>query len=138
MNKLIKKLKIHIYADGADHKEIRKFNKLKFVKGFTTNPSLMKNSNVDNYKTFAKKVLKIIKNKPVSFEIFADDHDEILNSEKGLLKWLELLHYKGIAIVKNTPVKKESAFPVLNRISHTRQTFFNTPFEVINIPKPNN
>jgi gamma-butyrobetaine dioxygenase len=66
------------------------------------------------------------------------DHDEILNSEKGLLKWLELLHYKGIAIVKNTPVEKKSAFPVLNRISHTRQTFFNTPFEVINIPKPNN
>ena len=66
------------------------------------------------------------------------DHSEILNSEEGLLKWLELLHYKGIAIVKNTPVEKESAFPVLNRISHTRQTFFNTPFEVINIPKPNN
>ena len=66
------------------------------------------------------------------------DHDEILNSEEGLLKWLELLHYKGIAIVKNAPIDKESAFPVLNRISHTRQTFFNTPFEVINIPKPNN
>jgi len=66
------------------------------------------------------------------------DHDEILNSEEGLIKWLELLHYKGIAIVKNTPVEKESAFHVLNRISHTRQTFFKTPFEVINIPKPNN
>jgi gamma-butyrobetaine dioxygenase len=66
------------------------------------------------------------------------DHDEILNSDEGLIKWLELLHYKGIAIVKNTPVEKESAFPVLNRISHTRQTFFDTPFEVINIPKPNN
>ena len=66
------------------------------------------------------------------------DHDEILNSEEGLLKWLELLHYKGIAIVKNAPIEKKSAFPVLNRISHTRQTFFDTPFEVINIPKPNN
>ena len=66
------------------------------------------------------------------------DHDEILNSEAGLLKWLELLHYKGIAIVKNSPIEKKSAFPVLNRISHTRQTFFDTPFEVINIPKPNN
>ncbi|MDA7572890.1 TauD/TfdA family dioxygenase [Candidatus Pelagibacter sp.] len=66
------------------------------------------------------------------------DHDEILNSEEGLLKWLELLHYKGIAIVKNSPIEKKSAFPVLNRISHTRQTFFDTPFEVINIPKPNN
>ena len=66
------------------------------------------------------------------------EHDEIINSEKGLIKWLELLHYKGIAIVKNTPTEKESAFPVLNRISHTRETFFKTPFEVINIPKPNN
>ena len=66
------------------------------------------------------------------------DHDEILESDEGLIKWLELLHYKGIAIVKNAPTNKESAFPVLNRISHTRQTFFNTPFEVINVPKPNN
>lgn len=94
MNKLIKKLKIHIYADGADHKEIRKFNKLKFVKGFTTNPSLMKNSNVDNYKTFAKKVLKIIKNKSVSFEIFADDHDEILNQAMEIKSWGKNVYVK--------------------------------------------
>ena len=66
------------------------------------------------------------------------EHDEIIKSEKGLIKWLELLHYKGIAIVKNTPTEKESAFPVLKRISHTRETFFKTPFEVINITKPNN
>ena len=66
------------------------------------------------------------------------DHDEIINSEEGLVKWLELLHHMGIAIVKNAPVEKNSAFKVLNRISHTRETFFKTPFEVINIPKPNN
>jgi gamma-butyrobetaine dioxygenase len=66
------------------------------------------------------------------------DHDEIINSEEGLVKWLELLHQTGIAIVKNAPVEKNSAFKVLNRISHTRETFFKTPFEVINIPKPNN
>jgi len=66
------------------------------------------------------------------------EHDEIFNSEEGLIKWLELLHYTGIAIVKNAPVKKNSGFNVLNRISHTRETFFKTPFEVINIPKPNN
>tara|TARA_B100001250_G_scaffold215762_1_gene185167 strand:- start:245 stop:1369 length:1125 start_codon:yes stop_codon:yes gene_type:complete len=66
------------------------------------------------------------------------DHDEIIDSEEGLIKWLELLHFKGISIVKNAPSDKKSALPVLNRISHTRETFFNTPFEVINIPKPNN
>tara|TARA_B100000029_G_scaffold359701_1_gene352544 strand:+ start:1479 stop:2615 length:1137 start_codon:yes stop_codon:yes gene_type:complete len=66
------------------------------------------------------------------------DHNEILNSDKGLIKWLELLHHQGIAIVKNSPTENKSAFPLLNRISHTRETFFKTPFEVINIPKPNN
>ena len=66
------------------------------------------------------------------------DHNEILNSDKGLIKWLELLHHNGIAIVKNSPTENKSALPLLNRISHTRETFFKTPFEVINIPKPNN
>jgi gamma-butyrobetaine dioxygenase len=66
------------------------------------------------------------------------DHDEIINSESGLIKWLELLHHKGIAIVKNAPVGKKTAFAILNRISYTRETFFKTPFEVINVPKPNN
>ncbi len=65
-------------------------------------------------------------------------YDEIMDSDEGLIKWLELLHHKGISIVKNAPKIKESAFSALNRISHTRETFFKTPFEVINIPKPNN
>ena len=91
-------------------------NKIKYVSPY----NLWDNSLQDNLK---------------SIEI---DHDEIINSEEGLLKWLELLHYTGIAIVKNAPTEKNSAFKVLNRISHTRETFFKTPFEVINIPKPNN
>jgi len=66
------------------------------------------------------------------------EHDEIINTNEGLIKWLELLHHKGIAIVKNAPIEKNSAFPLLNKISHTRETFFKTPFEVVNVPKPNN
>ena len=73
-----------------------------------------------------------------NLETIQIEHDEIINSEAGLIKWLELLHYNGIAIVKNAPVEKNSGLKVLNRISHTRETFFKTPFEVINIPKPNN
>ena len=65
-------------------------------------------------------------------------HQEIIDTDEGLLKWLELLHHKGIAIIKNAPVEEKSALTVLNKISHTRETFFKTPFEVINIPKPNN
>ncbi len=66
------------------------------------------------------------------------DHDKIIKEDKYLKKWLELLHSYGFAIVKNSPVKKKSGFKILNRISHHRETFFGTPFEVINIPKPNN
>ena len=65
-------------------------------------------------------------------------HKEIMETDKGLIKWLELLHHKGIAIIKDAPTSEKSALPVLNKISHTRETFFKTPFEVINIPKPNN
>ena len=73
-----------------------------------------------------------------NLDLIQIDHDEILNSENGLINWLELLHHQGIAIVKNAPSADKSALPLLNRISHTRETFFKTPFEVINVPKPNN
>jgi gamma-butyrobetaine dioxygenase len=66
------------------------------------------------------------------------DHDKILNKDNYLQKWLKLLHEYGFAIIKNAPIKKKSAFKILNRISHHRETFFGTPFEVINVPKPNN
>ncbi len=66
------------------------------------------------------------------------DHDKILRNDKILKKWLFLLHKYGFAIVKNAPTYKKSAFGILNKISHHRETFFGTPFEVINIPKPNN
>ena len=66
------------------------------------------------------------------------DHDKVLNKDNYLKKWLKLLHEYGFAIIKNAPIKNKSAFKILNRISHHRETFFGTPFEVINVPKPNN
>ena len=90
-----------------------------------------KSKYISPYKLWDSSLQKNLK----SIEI---DHDEIIESKEGLIKWLELLHHTGISIVKNAPTEKNSAFKVLNRISHTRETFFKTPFEVINIPKPNN
>jgi gamma-butyrobetaine dioxygenase len=66
------------------------------------------------------------------------EYNEIMDSDAGLLKWLEKLHNYGLAVVTNSPTNKNSGFKILNRISHIRETFFGTPFEVINIPKPNN
>lgn len=94
MTKYLNKLKIHIYADGADLEEIKTFNKSKFISGFTTNPSLMRSSNVKNYKSFAQQVLKIVKNKSVSFEIFADDPSEILKQSKEIKSWGKNVYVK--------------------------------------------
>ena len=68
-----------IYCDIADLKQIKKFSKSKIVKGFTTNPSLIRKAGAKNYLEYCKKILKIVKKKPISFEVFADDHQTIIN-----------------------------------------------------------
>mgnify|MGYP001217114733 CR=1 FL=1 len=73
-----------------------------------------------------------------NFEDIQIDYKEIISGDDGIKKWLEQLHYKGISIVKNAPTDKESGFDVIANISHHRETFFKTPFEVIDIPNPNN
>ena len=65
---------IKIFCDIADLGSIKKFNKKKIVKGFTTNPSLMRKAGAKDYKSYSKKILKICRNKPVSLEVFADDY----------------------------------------------------------------
>ena len=64
--------------------------------------------------------------------------DEIMSGDEGVTKYLEQLHYYGISLVQNAPTSRKSAEDVLKKISHFRETFFETPFEVINIPNPNN
>ena len=73
-----------------------------------------------------------------NFEDIQIEYGEITSGDDGIKKWLEQLHYKGISIVKNAPTEKESGFDILANISHHRETFFKTPFEVIDIPNPNN
>ena len=73
-----------------------------------------------------------------SIEKIQIECDEIMSSVEGVTKYLEQLHYYGISLVQNAPTSKKSAEDVLKKISHFRETFFETPFEVINIPNPNN
>ena len=72
-----------IFCDIAEINQIKKFNKKKIVKGFTTNPSLMRKAGAKDYKFYAKKILKVCSNKPVSLEVFADDY---INMKKQALK----------------------------------------------------
>tara|TARA_B100001142_G_scaffold311461_1_gene345896 strand:+ start:67 stop:765 length:699 start_codon:yes stop_codon:yes gene_type:complete len=72
-----------IFCDIAQLDQIRKFNKKNIVKGFTTNPSLMRKAGAKDYKSYSQKILKICHNKPVSLEVFADDY---INMKKQALK----------------------------------------------------
>ena len=76
-----------IFCDIAELKTIKKFNKKKIVKGFTTNPSLMRKAGAKDYKSYSKKILNICKNKPVSLEVFADEYSEIKKQAIEINKW---------------------------------------------------
>ena len=75
-----------IFCDIADIKLIKKFNKKKIVKGFTTNPSLMRYAGAKNYSKYSKSILKLT-NKPVSCEVFADDMENMIYQGKKISKW---------------------------------------------------
>ena len=83
-----------IYCDIADIKLIKKFYKKKIVKGFTTNPSLMRSAGAKNYKKYSKQILKICKNKPISFEVFADNYDEIKKQALQINTWGKNVYVK--------------------------------------------
>ena len=76
-----------IFCDIADLSLIKKFSKKKIVKGFTTNPSLMRKAGAKDYKSYSKKILKICKNKPISFEVFADDYRSMINQGIKINTW---------------------------------------------------
>jgi len=82
-----------IFCDIADINLIKEFNKKSIVKGFTTNPSLIRKAGAKNYKTYCQKILKIIK-KPVSFEVFADDEKNMILQGINISRWGENVYVK--------------------------------------------
>lgn len=87
-------MKIKIYADGADEKEITHYYLQDNISGLTTNPSLMRKSGIQNYKDFSIKILKKIKNKPISFEVFADDFKSMYHQSKIISSWGKNVYVK--------------------------------------------
>ncbi len=87
-------MSIKIFCDIADLNLIKKFNKIKIVKGFTTNPSLMRKAGAKDYKSYSKKILKVCKTKPISFEVFADDHNSMINQGLKINEWGNNIYVK--------------------------------------------
>ncbi len=80
-------LKVKIFADGADFKSIVEFSLNPLIKGFTTNPTLMRKAGVNDYAAFAREVLLAIPDKPISFEVFADDFSEMEAQALDISSW---------------------------------------------------
>ena len=85
---------IKIFCDIADLEIIKKFNKKSIVKGFTTNPSLMRKAGAKNYQLYSKQLLKVCNKKPISLEVFADDHKSMVKQGKKINEWGKNVYVK--------------------------------------------
>jgi len=83
-----------IFCDSADYKIIKKYNNLKLVQGFTTNPSLIRISGAKNYKDYSLKILKICKKKPISLEVFSDEVDAMIKQAYIINSWGKNIYVK--------------------------------------------
>ena len=100
-------MKTKIFCDIAELDLIKKFNKKKIVKGFTTNPSLMRKAGAKDYKSYSKKILKICNNKPVSLEVFADEYTNMKKQALQINTWgknvyvkIPVVNSKGVFMAK--------------------------------------
>jgi transaldolase len=87
-------MKTKIFCDIADLSSISKFNKKSIVKGFTTNPSLMRKAGANDYKFYSKQILKVCSKKPISFEVFADDQKSMIDQGKKINAWGKNVYVK--------------------------------------------
>ena len=92
-----------IFCDIADISSIKKFNNKSIVKGFTTNPSLMRKAGAKDYKSYSEKILKVCRDKPISFEVFADDQKSMIDQGKKINNWGKNVYVKvPVVNSKNT------------------------------------
>ena len=87
-------MKTKVFCDIAELDTIKKFNKKKIVKGFTTNPSLMRKAGAKDYRSYSQKILKICKKKPVSLEVFADEYKEMKKQALQINSWAKNVYVK--------------------------------------------
>jgi transaldolase len=112
--KAVADLKVKIFADGADVKGMVEMYKKPFVKGFTTNPTLMRKAGISDYRAFAKEVIAAIPDRPISFEVFSDDFAEMERQAREIATWGEHVYVK----IPVTNTRREPAAELIERLSH--------------------
>ena len=107
------RLRIKLFADGADLAGIRAMSEKPYIRGFTTNPTLMRRAGVTDYRAFAREVLAAVPDRPISFEVFADEFDEMERQAVEIASWGANVNVK----IPVTDTKGESAAPLVARLS---------------------
>jgi len=111
--KRIQDLKVKIFADGADKADMLEMHSKTFIKGLTTNPTLMKKAGISDYKAFCKDILTIIKDKPLSFEVFSDNFDEMEKQAMEIASWGENVYVK----IPITNTKQQPCYPLVKKLA---------------------
>ena len=111
--KKIEQLKVKIFADGADKAGMLEMYEKSFVKGLTTNPTLMKKVGITDYRAFCKDILTSIKDKPVSFEVFSDEFNEMERQAIEIASWGENVYVK----IPITNTKQEPSYGLVKRLA---------------------
>jgi len=107
------KLKIKIFSDGADKRNMVEMYEKEFIRGLTTNPTLMKQAGIKDYKSFCLDILKIVKKKPISFEVFSDNFESMEKQALEISKWGENVYVK----IPITNTKGESCINSVKKLS---------------------
>ena len=111
--KKISELKVKIFADGADKEGMLKMYRQSYIKGFTTNPTLMRKAGVSDYKVFAMDIIQAIPDRPISFEVFSDEFDEMEEQALKIAGWGENVYVK----IPITNTKGESSSNLVKKLS---------------------
>lgn len=109
----LEQLPIKIFADGADREGIADLYAQKYIQGLTTNPTLMRKVGIDDYESFAKSVLKVMKDKPISFEVFSDEFPEMRRQARLIGAWQGNVYVK----IPITNTRGDSAVPLIRDLS---------------------
>lgn len=110
---LLSELRVKIFADGADFDGIMKMYANPLIKGFTTNPTLMRKAGISDYEAFARKVLAAVPDRPVSLEVFADEFDEMERQALAIASWGKNVNVK----IPVTTTKREFSGPLIKKLS---------------------
>jgi len=111
--KKVNELSVKIFADGADKAGMLEMYAKPFIKGLTTNPTLMKKAGIKDYRAFCKDILTEIRNKPLSFEVFADDFKEMESHALEIASWGDNVYVK----IPITNTKKEPCYELVKRLT---------------------